>query len=265
MIPGLQPLLRAATETIAPGACPACNRAAGPRYRALGAPGELLCDDCRLLLVPLHTEAMCQRCGIAPAEAGRNAGRCLDCDPLPATFVQARAAWPYAGPAGAIVRAIKYRNSPFLAEWFMELSMERQRPWLDAVAADAVVAAMPMHWWRELHRGYNQATELATALAARLQRPLVGEGVLLRHRARGPQARFHTRHERLANLSESFHVKREAPIAGRRILLVDDVMTTGATAAQAAGALLEGGAKEVYLFTAVRARLSEDAVEVGER
>lgn len=111
---------------------------------------------------------------------------------------------------------------------------------------------------RHLFRGYNQAEEIARALATRLQRPILQNGILLRHATGAPQARHRSRQERHENLAGAYTLKQPDKIRGLRILLVDDVMTTGATVSHAATALLTAGAREINVFTPVRARLGED-------
>ena len=113
-----------------------------------------------------------------------------------------------------------------------------------------IVVPVPLHrsrlWWR----GFNQAALLAAEVADRLDLPL-DTGVLVRVRATNPQTSRH-HDERLRNVRDAFHAPRPKRVAGKRILLVDDVMTTGATAEECAGMLLDAGAKAVDVFTLAR-------------
>lgn len=110
-----------------------------------------------------------------------------------------------------------------------------------------VVCAVPLHWQRYLSRGYNQAALLARQLATLQQVPY--QPLLRRHRATQQQAKLDA-DARLANISGAFVSK---PIADKRVLLVDDVLTTRATTTECALALLEAGAKCVYCVGIVRA------------
>ncbi len=112
-----------------------------------------------------------------------------------------------------------------------------------------LVTPMPLHWLRQLERGFNQSELLARPLAKRLNVPL--SSALLRARATPSQAGL-THAKRRANVAGAFRVSNREKLAGKRILLVDDVLTTGATAGAAAAALKRAGAKHVTVLTLAR-------------
>jgi ComF family protein len=114
---------------------------------------------------------------------------------------------------------------------------------------DAVVP-MPMHWRRRWERGFNQADLLASEVARRLALPVAR--ALARRKATAPQAGM-SRLQRRRNVAGAFHVRRAGEISGRRLLLVDDVLTTGATAAAASAELKRAGARSVTVLTVTRA------------
>jgi ComF family protein len=109
---------------------------------------------------------------------------------------------------------------------------------------------VPLHrrrlWWR----GFNQAALLAAEVARRLELPL-DTNVLIRQHATNPQTYRH-HDERLRNVRRAFRSPHPGRIAGKRILLVDDVMTTGATAEECTRTLLDAGARAVDVFTLAR-------------
>jgi ComF family protein len=109
----------------------------------------------------------------------------------------------------------------------------------------AVVIPVPLHWWRRLRRGYNQAERLTAAIARQLgidHRP----GWLCRTRQTASQAQL-PESTRRTNVRGAFRTSCSARLAGLSVLLVDDVLTTGSTASEAARALREGGAAAVHV------------------
>jgi ComF family protein len=113
-----------------------------------------------------------------------------------------------------------------------------------------LVVPVPLHRRRARERGYNQSALLAAYLARHMILPW-SEAALTRTRHTPPQVGL-TDARRLENLRAAFHCERADLVRGQRIVLVDDVMTTGATAASAAGALLEAGAQSVSVLTVAR-------------
>lgn len=113
-----------------------------------------------------------------------------------------------------------------------------------------VIIPVPLHWTRLWRRGFNQSALLASEVATRLARPLDVRS-LVRSRAT-PSQTARDGKERLLNVRGAFGVRRPGRVAGRRILLVDDVMTTGATANECARALISAGAARVDVLTLAR-------------
>jgi ComF family protein len=120
------------------------------------------------------------------------------------------------------------------------------------------VVSMPMHWVKRTRRGYNQAELLAKPVATRLG--LSVSHCLKKTRNTRAQAGL-TESERQANLKDSFKVTRRGEVAGKRILLIDDVFTTGATLRAAVGALKKAGALRVTALTLARVDRPASKVE----
>jgi ComF family protein len=161
-------------------------------------------------------------------------------DPPP--FARARAAVGYEGPAVPLVHGLKFADrldhAPWMARW-----MARAAP--DLLAESDVVVPVPLHWRRRLSRRFNQSAELGKALAAIGGKPFAPHALI---RSRNTQSqRGLTAQARRDNLAGAFQAPQAAriTIAGRRVLLVDDVITTAATAAACAHVLLKAGAAEV--------------------
>ena len=209
-----------------PLACAACDD-------ALGDDALPLCAVCRASLVdcgPAFCLA-CVRTGGAPLRCTRRDHRRL------------RAGFTWSEPMRAVVHAFKFGDVPGLAgplvaaAWDTPAFAERPRPDL--------VVPVPLHPRRRRERGYDQAEALARAFAARAGAPVVD--ALVRRRATRQQARLSAA-ERRANVAGAFALTRPSLVHGRRVVLVDDVVTTGATIEAAALALVEAGPRTVELW-----------------
>ena len=149
-----------------------------------------------------------------------------------------------------IIHRLKYNSERWLAkplaEWMTPL---REDPRLQGVTVDLLIP-VPLHPLRERERGYNQAALLADALGKSWQIPVAA--ALQRNIATETQTRF-DRKQRMKNLRGAFRVSKPERIAGKTILLVDDVFTTGSTLDECARTLLDAGSSAVWCATAARA------------
>jgi ComF family protein len=211
-----------------------------PRCAACGEPAEggPFCEPCAEALEPVGPG--CRRCG-APGPDDQ----CGGCLAAPPAFAAVRAGGLYGGPLAEAVQALKYGGRPAVA-----------RPlgaWLAALAAvppGAVVVALPLARRRRIARGYDQAALLAGHLArAAGGRRL--RGALRRIRETSPQV-GRSRAGRARNVAGAFAAVPRA-VRGLELWLVDDVVTTGATADAAARALLGAGARSVTVVALARA------------
>jgi ComF family protein len=225
----LRRALRVAIDLLFPPQCVLCRRG-----------GALLCDGCAARL-PVAAGLRCERC-FRPS--GR--GLCRDCDEEPPAFASVQAAFVMDGEARRLVHEFKYQGMSALGEPMAGLmSADVKLPVSD------VVAPVPLHRRRERSRGYNQARELARHLAAAAGLPC-DVAAARRIRPTAPLARSQGRDERRAIVAGAFAGAKER-VEGRRILLVDDVVTTGATLDACARALLDAGAVEVRCVVFARA------------
>lgn len=217
--------------TSLPGQCELCRRWRHGR----------LCADC----APTATATRCVGCGLRVAGRGLRCGHCL-ATPLP--FVRCVCAVDYADPWDRLIVAYKYHGQVELAQ----VLADRLHAALSAEGVERPdrVLPVPLAAERLAERGYNQAWELARCIAARLGCTADGQ-TLERPMARAPQAGL-GRAERRRNLQGAFRVTRPHRVAGQRIALVDDVLTTGATLAEAAQTLLTAGATEVQVWALAR-------------
>jgi ComF family protein len=155
----------------------------------------------------------------------------------------------YDGPLRDVILRMKHHTGEALAELLGELWADRVGPRLLALQPEVVVP-VPLHWWRRWRRGYNQSAALAHSLADRLKLPC-HPGWLRRIRNTPPQT-SQTLAGRRENVRGAFRARYGVPLRQRSVLLVDDVMTTGATASEAARALLKGGAARVLVAVLAR-------------
>lgn len=240
--------MHAALDLVFPALCPVCDATLGPGRR------DPLCGGCwdgvRRLQPPL-----CSRCG-HPGVPGLEAGpgsrdaaparECAACAADPPPFHWARAAAEYTGPLREALHALKFRGKVALARPLAALLLEQcasARP----ARLDAVVP-VPLAPTRERERGFNQATLLAAPVARVWATPLRPRW-LARQRETAPQSDLGADRRR-ANVRGAF----AAPpaVAARHVVIVDDVVTTGATVAECARALLAARAASVGVLSVAR-------------
>ena len=217
------PFRRVATdalELVLPQRCPGCGWPASPEHA--------LCESC-LSAIPRIDRALCARCLLESREPH-------GCRRHPGMAVHA--AWLFDARAQAFIHALKYGARPSLARGRGD-SLLAALP--ESARRAELVLSMPHHRARLRERGVDASGALADALARALPAPRV-LGALARVRATPPQAGRRER-ERRAAMTGAFFVIEPSAVAGRRVLLVDDVVTTGATFAASLEALREAGAE----------------------
>lgn len=238
--------MQAVIEAVYPPQCITCS--------ALVTTDFGLCGDC-WRETPFISGLVCRLCGTpVPGEGDEATAVCDDCLRIARPWDAARAAMLYRDNARRMVLALKHGDRMDLArpagQWLARAARPMIRP-------DSVVVPVPLHWWRMLRRTYNQSALLSAALARVAGLPHCPDA-LIRQRNTGSQE-GRDRDARFANLSGAFrvHPRRRAMVEGRDILLVDDVMTSGATFAAATEALLAAGARTVCAVAL--ARVAKDA------
>lgn len=231
----LQQTTRQVVDFILPPTCGLC--------RELVAEPGALCASCwgsaSFIAAP-----WCACCGMPfslPVDEGALCALCLTEPPV---YAKARAALAYDETSRRLIGRFKYSDQthllPTLTPWLLRAARE-------LLPADVIVP-VPLHRWRLLRRKYNQSALLALAVGQKLD-VLVDLLALQRQRATRPQVGM-KREERLKNVRDAFIA---APrLAGKTVLLVDDVLTTGATLDACSTALLAAGAREVRVLTLAR-------------
>ena len=202
--------------------------------------GESVCDGCKSIM-PYNNKSVCGHCGRATPYAIEYCDYCKDKQ----TFLDiARSVYEYEYPLNVLVRRLKYSGERFLAK---EFAKEMLPLYFKAIGYADAILFVPMSSGRKRERGYNQSEELAKALAKLVELPLLSD-VLVKTKETDSQVGLE-RKERLRNVKGSISVKNRVQIKGKRILVVDDVMTTGATLEVIAEKLKDAGASEVVAIT----------------
>jgi ComF family protein len=213
-----------------PPRCPACGD--------IVADVDVFCGDC---WGGLHFLGQgCERCGVplTPAEEGE----CGACTQAPGALARSRAALAYGDAPRTIAMRLKYGRKIALAR---TMASTMKRPLAD-LSPDALLVPVPFHRWRLWRRGFNQAVLIARALGREV------DPDLLRRTRATPRHKGLNPAERRATVRGAFEVRPGADIKGCDIILVDDVITTGATAEACARVLRKAGAARVELLAFAR-------------
>lgn len=215
-----------------------------------------LCAACAQTVTPLG-ERVCVKCGRAIKDEARY---CLTCQNHVRNFDRARACYVYDGGARQLVHRLKFGNQRWLAR-AMARQMAR-RAQSCGMSGDLIVA-VPLSREHFKRRGYNQA-ELLARFAGQYLAIDYAKGALIKTRDTAEQAKL-TAKEREKNIDRAYAVADRVAVSGKRILLVDDVLTTGATASEVARVLKKAGAVRVEVLTFCATTLSLDFETLPER
>lgn len=222
-----------------PKRCPVCDR---PVTAPLFSWDYPICDRCRNRLTRA-TEPSCKKCG--KPLTGERGEYCMDCTHRVHEFVQGKALWVYRGDASRSVHRLKYQNRREYAKSYGQELARTYGDWIHLRQIEAIVP-IPLHRKRMRMRGYNQAELIARELGQVLEIPVISDR-LIRRENTTPQKELNDR-MRWRNLHKAFTVRPGKALPGR-ILLVDDIYTTGSTMDASAKVLKEAGAAEVYVIS----------------
>ena len=231
-------LFGAALDLLLPPRCLRCGV-------AVGAEGAL-CAACWRSITFLG-EPCCGCCGLPFDYDQGPEALCGGCAREPPAFARARAALRYDEESRRLILAFKHGDRLHLAPAF---GAWMRRAGARLLAEADVLIPVPLHWTRLFARRYNQAAVLAQALA-KASGPPVGADWLERRR-RTPSQGKRNRAARRRNVAGAFALRPGRPVAGKRILLIDDVLTTGATVDECARVLRRAGAASVDVLTLAR-------------
>jgi predicted amidophosphoribosyltransferase len=230
--------LVALADVLVPAVCAVCRHRLGPSTR-------VVCAPCETLLLPCPTRA-CRRCAV-PLMEEADAPDCARCVAQPPAFARAAAPWLYTDHTRELVHAVKYQRRHRLGDWFAERMVHAARAQLPVESLTAVVP-VPMHWLKARLRGADALRRLARRVADGLRVPC-RPSALARRRWTATQTRL-SPVDRARNVAGAF--RAQARVVRGHVLLIDDVLTSGATAHAGEAALREAGAEAVHVLTAAR-------------
>lgn len=235
--------VRKLLDVVFPRNCPVCG---GKSDR----PGRHVCWEC-LAKIPanLSGRAHCVICGKIPDGEVSGDFVCGQCISYHPRYDKACHALPYAGAASELIQTFKYRRGTWLADDLVDWLEGAVRANFDVESVDAVVS-VPLHFLKKMKRGYNQSEILASKLAGRIGVKYRGNAVR-RVVWTSTQTRLGAVGRR-DNVRDVFRVTEPEDVAGRTILVVDDVMTTGATFGEMARVLKKAGAARVLCAAIAR-------------
>lgn len=209
----------------------------------------LVCQPC-LDSVPALFEPVCARCG-CPDARSKNENKCTNCPPGKIWFSRARGAVPFTGVTHTLIFKLKYECRIEYAN-LLALAMAHCYADIENRGAEIIVP-VPLHSTRQRQRGFNQAALIARHFG-KIQKLEVAENLLARIKAIPSQTRLR-RIDRRRNVAGAFACENPESIRGKRLLLVDDVYTTGSTLNECARMLMEAGAESVECLAYARSVL----------
>ncbi len=237
-------LTRALDALVFPWSCPVCG--------AEGS-GSPFCPACRQGILEQSARAAmssCPRCALPVGPYADLRGGCAACRDRSLGFDSAIALGPYDGALRDLCLRLKHEQNAWLAPRLVDLFIEARHDAIRQLPSDVWIIPVPLHWLRRWRRGYNQAEALASWLARRL-------GLPVSHRLRRVTATEQLAHkgrtERADIMHGVFRARSGGKLTGRAVILVDDVLTTGATCSAAARALKKAGAAQVIVVVIARA------------
>lgn len=234
-------LRRGLKDILYPPTCAACRRRL-PEDDS----DALICRECRLA-IKKNLPPFCFRCGrhLDIKKAVKNL--CAGCVKQQLHFDRALSPCKYEGVMKELIHAFKYRNKDYLGEHLSALMVEFiQEYGFDMNPIDLIIP-IPLYRSKMREREFNQAQVLSDCVARAFNKDTLSDS-LIRHRATRPQSELQG-DARMQNIQGCFSLTRAHSVAEKNVLLIDDVLTTGATASEAASVLKKAGAHTVFVMT----------------
>jgi ComF family protein len=213
---------------------------------------HLLCGGCAGDLPYVIPQHLCKQCGLNLRSAGDYCGHCLR---QPPPFDRSYIPFAYEFPVAALIHQFKYRRGltygKLLGRLLVEFLVRQAQCQPDWEMPDLIIPA-PMHWLRRWQRGFNQAEILARYLGQEFHLPIATTLIHRTHKT--PAQKELTRRERQQNLRKAFALNARAAnqVAGKRVAIVDDVVTTTVTVRELSKLLRAAGASDIQIWALAR-------------
>jgi ComF family protein len=233
-------LIKAIFDVLYPRRCPICGEIAEPR-------GELACPPCNFKLKPIE-EPRCKKCS-KPIDSEEKE-YCHDCETKNHHYVKGYALWAYDTSMKKSLSDFKYHGRREYSDFYIDEIMKRYGTEIERIAPDVLVP-IPIHKSKQIQRGYNQADILARGIGSKLNIAVLSH-LLQRDKKTLPQKLLNDK-ERLKNLEKAFTYSEKestliaAPI--HKVMLIDDIYTTGSTIEACTNILTKNGIDEVYFLS----------------
>lgn len=214
---------------------------------------KIFCDDC-FSKIPFVEGNLCYRCGrklnLLPINEKMLCADCLNKRPI---YDKARAAFQYNTVSKSCILKFKNTGRMDYKKQFVALLEQAGK---DLFPDTDIIMPVPLHWRRKVSRGYNQAGVIGKALSKKIKIPYTDK-ILIRSR-HTPKQEKKTNKERHKNVKNAFMVKKPRKIKNKTVLLIDDVLTTGATVNTCAKELKKAGAQTVFVLTIAHTTREKD-------
>jgi len=237
----LRHLMNGLIDIIYPKKCLGCK----DRLRANSAE-EFICGKC-WERIERNTPPFCRHCGRRLDPRTSKGNICAKCIAQPLSFDRAFSPCAYTGVIKELIHEFKYKNKPYLGKHLSKIMIDFIKEYNLPLSCADLIVPVPLHNARLREREFNQAEILSTHIAEEFNLNL-SPAALFRKRSTRTQVDLKDE-ERFANVAGSFSINPKVSVRGKNILLVDDVLTTGATTSEAAGVLKNAGAHIVFTLT----------------
>lgn len=238
MMPAFMKIKELLLDILFPPLCALCGKNLADAEKA-----RLLCGDC-FDAIPINASLTCPTCKARLADNKKTCHK-------DSSFRLAAATFYEQADAKQLIHRLKYQKTAALAKPLAELMFAHLTN-LNLKIDDYALIPIPLHPTRRRERGFNQSELLADILSVKLNLPVI-KNYLLRVKNSQPQAAAKSLAERLLNIKNSFAVKNSPPLNCKKIILIDDVFTSGATMNEAVKSLRQNGVQKIIALVAARA------------